>query len=91
MGGAGEKTVRNWETGLSAPDATALTCLADKGGDVLYVVTGRRAPHHIGESSAAIPLTPIQKALNRLSTLDLSESDADLLLMLARRMTKRGR
>lgn len=43
FGGVGKTTQINYEKGNGAPDAKYLAALAEKGGDVLYVVTGARA------------------------------------------------
>ena len=40
IAGATKWTVINWEKGDSSPDAVQLGALAEKGLDVLYVVTG---------------------------------------------------
>lgn len=42
--GAKKRTLIDWEKGVSSPTATQLEALAAIGVDVLYVLTGRRAP-----------------------------------------------
>lgn len=42
--GAKKRTLIDWEKGVSSPTATQLEALAEIGVDVLYVLTGRRAP-----------------------------------------------
>ena len=42
--GAKKRTLIDWEQGVSSPTATQLEALAEIGVDVLYVLTGRRAP-----------------------------------------------
>lgn len=43
-GGKGKTTQINYEKGAGSPDAEYLAAAAEKGVDVLYVVTGRRTP-----------------------------------------------
>jgi transcriptional regulator with XRE-family HTH domain len=43
-GGVGKTTQINYEKGVGSPDATYLAAVAEKGVDVLYVVTGERKP-----------------------------------------------
>jgi transcriptional regulator with XRE-family HTH domain len=43
-GGKGKTTQINYEKGAGSPDAEFLAAAAEKGVDVLYVVTGRRTP-----------------------------------------------
>lgn len=43
-GGVGKTTQINYEKGERSPDASYLAAVADKGVDVLYVVTGERKP-----------------------------------------------
>lgn len=42
----------NYEKGDRSPDATYLSAVAQKGVDVLYVVTGERRPELAGSLSA---------------------------------------
>ena len=46
--GAKKRTLIDWEKGVSSPTATQLEALAAIGVDVLYVLTGRRAPAATG-------------------------------------------
>lgn len=43
VAGATKHSQINWEKGISAPNATALSAWADAGVDVLYVITGQRS------------------------------------------------
>jgi len=43
VGGIQRTTLFNYEKGIRSPDAAFLSCIADKGADVLYVVTGTHA------------------------------------------------
>lgn len=42
LGGVGKTTQINYEKGNGSPDAAYLAAVAEKGVDVLYVVTGER-------------------------------------------------
>ena len=44
LGGVGKTTQINYEKGNGSPDALYLSAVAEKGVDVLYVVTGERKP-----------------------------------------------
>ncbi|AZD85656.1 MULTISPECIES: helix-turn-helix domain-containing protein [Pseudomonas] len=44
MAGASKNSQYNYEKGERSPDATYLAAVAEKGVDVLYVVTGGRKP-----------------------------------------------
>lgn len=50
--GAKKRTLIDWEKGVSSPTATQLEALAVIGVDVLYVLTGRRAPADNGYATA---------------------------------------
>lgn len=52
--GISPSSVHNYETGKRSPDADFLAALADEGGDVLYVVTGRRAVGELEPEEAAL-------------------------------------
>lgn len=51
-GGVGKTTQINYEKGERSPDASYLAAVAEKGVDVLYVVTGERRPQAAGSLSA---------------------------------------
>lgn len=44
VAGAKKRTLIDWEKGVSSPTAMQLSALSEIGVDVLYVLTGRRAP-----------------------------------------------
>lgn len=44
LGGVGKTTQINYEKGNGVPDARYLAAVAEKGVDVLYVITGQRKP-----------------------------------------------
>lgn len=46
VGGVGKTTQINYEKGSGSPDARYLAAAADRGVDILYVVTGVRRPAH---------------------------------------------
>lgn len=51
VGGVGKTTQINYEKGSGSPDARYLAAAADRGVDVLYVVTGVRLPAHADQLS----------------------------------------
>ncbi|SMF23408.1 MULTISPECIES: helix-turn-helix transcriptional regulator [unclassified Pseudomonas] len=51
-GGVGKTTQINYEKGERSPDASYLSAVAEKGVDVLYVVTGERKPQSSGSLAA---------------------------------------
>lgn len=54
LGGVGKTTQINYEKGNGVPDARYLAAVAEKGVDVLYVVTGQRKPMESTQLSAAM-------------------------------------
>ncbi|WP_079227325.1 helix-turn-helix domain-containing protein [Pseudomonas putida] len=51
VGGVGKTTQINYEKGSGSPDARYLAAAADRGVDILYVVTGVRRPAHADQLS----------------------------------------
>lgn len=51
-GGVGKTTQINYEKGERSPDASYLAAVAERGVDVLYVVTGERKPQAAGSFNA---------------------------------------
>ena len=51
---ATRKTLFNWETGIAAPNALVLAAWAERGLDVLYVVTGLRDPNALDPAEQAL-------------------------------------
>ncbi|MEK2611109.1 helix-turn-helix transcriptional regulator [Pseudomonas shirazensis] len=52
LGGVNRNTQGKYEKGDRSPDAAYLAALAEKGVDVLYVLTGERKPQAVGDISA---------------------------------------
>ncbi|MRR49420.1 MAG: helix-turn-helix domain-containing protein [Rhodocyclaceae bacterium] len=87
-------TVKNWEAGRSLPDAHRLALFYELGADVMFIITGMESKVSFVEQEVPSNyfqgeriLTPAQKAAGKIKTMDLTESDADLLLSLARRLS----
>lgn len=84
LGGVKANAQGNYEKGDRYPDAAYLAAVAEKGVDVLYVVTGRRTPHsaetiapdeaHVLECYRALPIAD-KGLLGRTATV-LAESAA---------------
>lgn len=51
LAGASKNTQYNYEKGERSPDANYLAAAAERGVDVLYVLTGERVPQHAGTLS----------------------------------------
>lgn len=84
-------TIKNWEAGNTSPTALALAALHIGGGDPLYIVTGHRVPSNlVMEDVPPDRLTPAKRAAAQLTSLRLSDVDADLVITLAKRLTQPG-
>ena len=75
IAGASKSAVISWEKGTSAPTATALAELADAGIDVLYVVTGKRAPERSEDDFIAQDLDEIERDLLEPSRIGLENQE----------------
>ena len=53
VAGASKNSQYNYEKGERSPDAAYLAAVAEKGVDILYVVTGVPTPHVVDGSTAA--------------------------------------
>lgn len=74
IGGVGRKSQFNYEEGERQPDAAYLAAAAAVGVDVLYILTGQRQGHGIGESAVH------QAVLDAVDLLSLEKKvDADQL------------
>ena len=73
IGGVGKTTQINYEKGVGSPDATYLAAVAEKGVDVLYVVTGERKP--LPADSISAEVAQFVKVYERVN-----ESDRNVLL-----------
>ena len=75
IAGASKSAVISWEKGASAPTATALAELANAGMDVLYVVTGKRAPERSDDDFIGQELDEIERQLLEPQRMDLENQD----------------
>jgi len=80
-----DRTVKKWEGNETSPRATDLLAAAGLGVDVLYVVTGQRAPLAIRQETGGY--TAAQRLAEFIAPLTLSEEDADMLRGLAQRLS----
>lgn len=83
------RTIKKYEGNETSPRASELAVAWSAGVDVLYVITGERAPFSMREERA--PYSPAETLAEAVRELSLSESDARLIGELATRMaaTKR--
>jgi transcriptional regulator with XRE-family HTH domain len=84
------KTLRSWESGSTSPGMADLVVLMRHGFDVVYVLTGKRAPGLGLAEARAEYVLPSQRAAAEIAGMNLDEDDADLLITLARRLTPPG-
>lgn len=79
------KVVRNYEENKTSPRADQLARFQDHGADVVYIITGYRLPLSVRED---VPeYMPRYVVAKEISTLNISELDAELLITLARRLS----
>lgn len=83
-----KRTITNWESGVSSPDAADLQILDGLGFDVLYIISGMRSALLTKEVRAAY-ITPARMVAAELSSMQISDEDADALLLVARRFDRR--
>jgi len=84
-----KRTITNWESGNSFPDVRDLVTLLSHGFDVGYILTGTRSPLVLEQSSAEYA-TPSRRAAAEVAAMTLSAEDAELILMLARRLQNKS-
>jgi transcriptional regulator with XRE-family HTH domain len=85
VGGVGKHAQINYEKDERSPDVDYLARIAGIGVDVLYVVTGHRAPF-AAEQQRADYVTPARQLAGDIAAMALSQADADLLLSFAKRL-----
>lgn len=78
-----KRTITNWESGSSFPDASDLLKLAGLGFDIGYVLFGIRSV----EKNFAQYEAPARVAAAEIAGMRLSEEDAELLVALAKRIS----
>lgn len=81
------KTIANWESGASHPNAGHLLKLADMGFDIGYIMFGVR--HAISNQGTAESGRPAARIGAEITRLELSSDDAERLLDLAKRLALR--
>lgn len=82
-----DRTVTNWESGNSHPDACDLLKLADMGFDVGYILFGIRQTLVVDQVAAG-SRTPAAGIGAEITGLPLSMDDAEMVLELAKRLAK---
>jgi transcriptional regulator with XRE-family HTH domain len=82
-----DRTITNWESGNSYPDAVDLLKLADMGLDVGYILFGIRQTL-VADQVAAENRTPAAGIGAEIAGLSLSKGDAEMVLELAKRLAK---
>lgn len=82
-----DRTITNWESGNSYPDAGDLLKLADMGFDVGYIMFGIRQALVVNQV-AAEQRTPAASIGAEIAGLALSMDDAEMVLKFAERLAK---
>lgn len=77
-----ERTYWDRESGAAVPDADFLAKLREFGVDVWYIITGE----HMSTGTAAVK-SPAGYAAHTIQSLKLSETDADMVVKLAKRLS----
>lgn len=85
-----KRTITNWESGTSFPDAADLLKLAAIGFDITYILFGTRSTMTRLDQTHAQYETPARAASAEIAGMTLSEEDAELLTAMARRLSKKG-
>lgn len=83
------KTLRSWESGATAPTLFDLVEFVAAGADVLYIVSGVHAVPSLTMDRAPYA-SPAQRLASEVSSMSLSNEDAELLLAVARRVAGSG-
>ena len=82
-----DRTITNWESGNSHPDAGDLLKLADMGFDVGYILFGIRQTLVVNQMAAECR-TPAAGIGAEITGLPLSRDDAEMVLELAKRLAR---
>lgn len=83
------RTIKKYEGNETSPRASELLIAWDVGVDVLYVVTGERAPLVARQERAVY--SAAERLAEEVRELTLSESDARLVGDLAQRLNSKAR
>lgn len=82
--GVGKHSQIRYEKGERSPDGDYFSSIHALGADVLYIITGHRAPFVAQEHMPY--LTPARNLAGDIAEMKLSQEDADTLLALAVRL-----
>lgn len=82
-----DRTITNWESGNSYPDASDLLKLADMGFDLGYILFGIRQTLVVNQVAAEYR-TAAAGIGAEITGLPLSSDDAEMVLELAKRLAK---
>ena len=85
--GVDRKVIRWYEENKTSPRADQLLSLWNRGGDLLYIVAGVHMPLLAMQRQA--PYTAAQRLASEVITLNLSETDAEMLMALAVRLANK--
>lgn len=80
-----DRTITNWESGNSYPDASDLLKLAGMGFDLGYILFGIRQTLVVNQVAAEYR-TPASGIGAEITGLTLSKDDAEMVLKMAKRL-----
>jgi transcriptional regulator with XRE-family HTH domain len=83
-----DRTIKNYESGVSSPKANELFYFHREGADVQYIVCGVRSNTPCVMQDR-VPYCAAEQLADELRNLDLTEQDAALVEQLARRLARR--
>lgn len=84
--GVDRKVVGNYEENKTSPRADQLISFQSRGADIVYILTGQRAPLSLRQESPSY--SPAERLAESIRTLKLSEEDAGILRELALRLAQ---
>ena len=80
-----DRTLRSWLSDTTAPNLRDLRMIEGAGCDAWYIYSGEKSP--LAEDGQKEQPSPAERAGAYIASLQLSESDAELLRKIAKRMT----
>lgn len=81
-----DRTLRSWLSDSTAPDLRDLRMMEGAGCDTWYIITGERLHQSIEQPTA--PYTAAERAAAVIAMFKLSEDDAELLKVFAKRLAQ---
>jgi transcriptional regulator with XRE-family HTH domain len=86
--GVDRKVIRGYEGNKTSPRADQLVKMMELGADVIYIISGRKAPLGVAQPESLAAYNPAERAAQVIRDLMLSEEDAEMLRALAVRLAR---